>query len=203
MIPVFQKSTYLFYVPGKVFILDRLDPLPSGQNTLQKDTTYDMEATELEAKGGPLINMIRYRIPGQDDSVILHLIETQLVPLSHLPPRELENVRKEMPARFRRGVTLVAVPGRNKSPAGFVHFMLHGELLYIDMLAVAPASQRRQWGRRLMEQAERFAIARGCKRAKVMVDLGNDKGLSFYMKMGYTIVRFIEPGRCYELEKAW
>lgn len=147
--------------------------------------------------------MIRYRIPEHDDPAIYQLIESQLVPLSHLSPKELDNVRREIPFRLRRGVTFVASSGTENRVVGFVHFMMHGELLYIDMLAVAPDAQRKRWGRSLMRQAEDFAQSRGCKRSKVMVDLGNDKGLSFYLKLGYRMVRIITPSKCYELEKSW
>ncbi|WP_054957581.1 GNAT family N-acetyltransferase [Paenibacillus dakarensis] len=145
--------------------------------------------------------MIRYRNSKQDDPIIMQLIESQLVPLSHLSPKEIELIRKDIPTRLQRGVTFVASPSRKASSVAFVHFMLHGELLFIDMLAVEPAAQRKRWGKSLMEYAENFAVSRGCKRAKVMVDWGNHKGLSFYQKMGYQIVRIITPNKCYELEK--
>ncbi|MGM1048513.1 MAG: GNAT family N-acetyltransferase [Bacillota bacterium] len=147
--------------------------------------------------------MIRYRKPGQDDAAILQLIESQLVPLSNLSPKELDTIRKDIPTRLRRGVTLVASPNQEGNVIAFIHFMLHGELLYIDMLAVAPAAQRKRLGISLMKHAEGFALSRGCKRAKVMVDLGNQKGLSFYQKLGYSIVRIITPSQCYEMEKIW
>lgn len=147
--------------------------------------------------------MIRYRIPAQDDPVILQLIESQLVPLSHMNTKEMDIIRKDIPTRLRRGVTMVASPTPEGKAVAFVHFMLHGELLYIDMLAVAPAAQRKRLGVSLMEHAEGFALSRGCKRAKVMVDLGNHKGLSFYQKLGYSIVRIITTSQCYELEKIW
>lgn len=90
--------------------------------------------------------MIRYRRPKQDDTVILDLIEKQLVPLSHLPQTVINQVRKDLPRRLGQGVTLVACPDYESDPLGFVHFMLHGDLLYIDMLAVAPAARRKHWG---------------------------------------------------------
>ncbi|NMO96086.1 GNAT family N-acetyltransferase [Paenibacillus lemnae] len=145
--------------------------------------------------------MIRYRRPGLDDPVILQLIETQLVPLSTLSPMELDSIRKEMPARLRRGVTLIASNGAEDAPVGFIHFMMHGELVYIDMLAVAPAVQRKRWGASLMAQAEVFARSRGCTRAKVMVDSSNKKGLLFYRKLGYNTLRFITTNHCFEMEK--
>ncbi|MFI2856414.1 GNAT family N-acetyltransferase [Paenibacillus sp. JSM ZJ436] len=147
--------------------------------------------------------IIRYRHPGLDDPAIVQLIETQLVPLTHLKPKEVEVIRKDMPARLRRGVTFVACRDSGEAPVGFIHFMLHGELMYIDMLAVAPAAQRRRFGAALMEQAEGFARSRGCRLAKVMVDAGNRKGLRFYHKLGYQIIRTHSTSHCYELEKTW
>lgn len=145
--------------------------------------------------------MIRYRRPKQDDAVIMHLIETQLVPLSHMNKSQLEQVRKDLPVRMNRGVTLIASPYYEGDPVGFVHFMLHGDLLYIDMLAVAPESQRKRWGNLLMAHAERFALSRGCKRSKVMVDSGNAKGMIFYQKLGYLNIKYHTKNKCHELEK--
>ncbi|WP_054939347.1 GNAT family N-acetyltransferase [Paenibacillus ihuae] len=145
--------------------------------------------------------MIRYRRPKQDDSVIMDLIEKQLVPLSHLPQTVISQVRKDLPRRLGQGVTLVACPDYESDPLGFVHFMLHGDLLYIDMLAIAPSARRKRWGNMLMDRAERFALSRGCKRAKVAVDTGNAAGISFYEKLGYSVARYQPQNYCYEFEK--
>jgi len=145
--------------------------------------------------------IIRYRKPGYDDPMILQLIESQLVPLSHMTKKELDTIRKDIPSRLQRGVTLVASSENEDRVFAFIHFMMHGELLYIDMLAVASTAQRKRWGARLMEHAEHFAATRGCTRAKVMVDIGNMTGLNFYRKLGYTVTRIIELSQCYELNK--
>ncbi|MCJ8013305.1 GNAT family N-acetyltransferase [Paenibacillus sp. KQZ6P-2] len=145
--------------------------------------------------------MIRYRRPKQDDEFIMRYIDSQLVPLSHLNPVQIEAVRKEIPKRLGRGITLIACQRYEDNPIGFVHFFMHGELLYIDMLAVAPESQRKKWGNTLMVQAEKFAASRGCKRSKVMVDAGNAGGLSFYKKLGYVALRYHTQNQCHELEK--
>lgn len=145
--------------------------------------------------------MIRFRRPKQDDAAIISLIESQLVPLSHLPPAVIGQIRKELPRRLGHGITLVASTHLESTPLGFVHCLLHGDLLFIDMLAVAPAAQRKRWGRRLMCRAERFALSRGCRRSKVAVDEGNTGGLEFYRRLGYTVIRYAAQNRCYELEK--
>ncbi|KAA9008472.1 GNAT family N-acetyltransferase [Paenibacillus spiritus] len=145
--------------------------------------------------------MIRYRRPRQDDRVIYSLIENQLVPLSNLPPKTLAQIRKDLPGRLSRGVTLVACTDYESDPFGFVHFLLHGELLYIDMLAIAPYAQRRRWGNLLMDRAERFAFSRGCLRSKVAVDEGNEGGIAFYRKLGYAVARYSPQSLSYEMEK--
>lgn len=145
--------------------------------------------------------MIRYRRPKQDDGVIIDLIEKQLVPLSHLPQTVINQIRKDLPRRLGQGVTLVACPAYESDPLGFVHFMLHGDLLYIDMLAIAPSARRKRWGNLLMDRAERFALSRGCQRAKVAVDTGNTAGIAFYEKLGYNVARYQPQNYCYEFEK--
>lgn len=145
--------------------------------------------------------MIRYRRPKQDDPVIIGLIHNELVPYSHLPPQELNTVIKDIPKRLARGVTLVSSPYYEADPVAFIHFMVHGELLYIDMMAVAPAHRRNRHGKTLMAQAENFAGSRGCTRAKVLVDRDNTRAHQFYGNLGYHTVRYIQLSQCYELEK--
>jgi len=145
--------------------------------------------------------MIRYRRPKQDDAIIFRLIESELVPLSSMDAAQIIEVKKSIPQRLTYGVTLVASVYYEDEPLGFVHFMLHGDLLYIDMLAVAPSAQRKRWGNLLMAHAERFAQSRGCKRSKVMVDTNNTIGLIFYKKLGYSTPRPNSSSQYYELEK--
>lgn len=145
--------------------------------------------------------MIRYRRPKQDDPVINHLILTELVPHSHMPQHELKAVIGDIPKRLAHGVTLVVAPNYEADPFAFIHFMIHGELLYIDMMAVAPAHQRNRHGKTMVAQAENFAGSRGCTRAKVLVDRDNKRAHMFYRNLGYRTVRFIPISQCYELEK--
>lgn len=145
--------------------------------------------------------MIRYRRPKQDDPVIFDLIHKELVPFSKMPPHELDAVLKDLPRRLSRGVTLVSSPYYEADPVAFIHFMVHGELLYIDMMAVAPGHRRKSHGKTLMSQAESFAGSRGCKRAKVMVDRDNTAAHQFYRNLGYQTLRYIQMSKCYELEK--
>lgn len=145
--------------------------------------------------------VIRQRNSRLDDGAIMSLIDSQLVPLSHMSANEINKIRKDIPLRMNRGMTFVVSPDPNKEAVAFLHFLMHGELLYVDMMAVATKEQRKRYGQTLLQKAENFAASRGCKRSKVMVDEGNTKGLQFYQKNGYSTVRYIMISRCYEMEK--
>lgn len=90
--------------------------------------------------------MIRKR-SYQDDTIIFRLIEQELVPLSHLSVQEMEQIRKELPRRLNRGITFVACRPDNAQVVGFIHVMLHGELLYIDLIAISSAHQGMRYGK--------------------------------------------------------
>ncbi|MDU4697929.1 MAG: GNAT family N-acetyltransferase [Paenibacillus sp.] len=145
--------------------------------------------------------MIRYRRPKQDDPVIYELIRKELVPFSHMPPQDIDAVIKDLPGRLTRGISLVASPTYEADPIAFIHFLIHGDLLYIDMMAVSAAHQRQRHGKTLMAHAENFAASRGCQRAKVMVDRDNTRAHLFYRKLGYRTLRYVPLSQCYELEK--
>lgn len=145
--------------------------------------------------------MIRYRRPKQDDPVIYDLIRRELVPFSHMPPQDIEAVFKDLPVRLSRGVSLIASPTYEADPVAFIHFLIYGDLLYIDMMAVATEHQRQRLGKTLMAHTENFAISRGCQHAKVMVDRDNTRAHLFYRKLGYRTQRYIPLSQCYELIK--
>ncbi|MET3208661.1 UNVERIFIED_CONTAM: GNAT superfamily N-acetyltransferase [Paenibacillus sp. PvR008] len=145
--------------------------------------------------------MIRKR-SAQDDSMILRLIEQELVPLSHLSAQEMDQIRKELPRRLNRGITFVACRPDKAQPVGFIHVMLHGELLYIDLIAISSPHQGQRYGKQLLEHAEQYGRLRRCKRAKVMVDEDNILGIRFYLRNHYQMLRYVSLSQCYELEKA-
>ena len=145
--------------------------------------------------------IIRQRSSKLDDSAIMRLIDTQLVPLSHMSEKENHKIRKEIPLRMNRGMTFVISPEPDQAAIAFIHFLMSGELLYVDMMAVSTREQRKRHGQTLLQRAESFAVSRGCKKSKVMVDEGNIKGTEFYQKNGYHILRYIMVSRCYEMEK--
>ncbi|MGG4221242.1 GNAT family N-acetyltransferase [Paenibacillus jamilae] len=145
--------------------------------------------------------MIRKRC-AQDDKMIFRLIEQELVPLSHLSAQEMDQIRKELPRRLNRGITFVACRPDNAQVVGFIHVMLHGELLYIDLIAISSAHQGKRYGKKLLEYAEQYGRLRHCKRAKVMVDEDNVRGIHFYLRHRYHMLRYVALSRCHELEKS-
>lgn len=56
---------------------------------------------------------------------------------------------------------------------------------WVYYLAVAPGRQRLSIGRRLMDEAERMLLARGCPKVNLLVRAGNTGVLAFYRRLGY------------------
>ncbi|KQM69090.1 hypothetical protein ASE76_12080 [Xylophilus sp. Leaf220] len=56
---------------------------------------------------------------------------------------------------------------------------------WVYYLAVAPGRQRLSIGRRLMDEAERMLLARGCPKVNLLVRAGNTGVLEFYRRLGY------------------
>jgi ribosomal protein S18 acetylase RimI-like enzyme len=57
------------------------------------------------------------------------------------------------------------------------------EWLYLDYLWLDDGLRRRGWGRRLVERAEKIAMARGCRAA--WLDTFSFQAPGFYRRMGY------------------
>lgn len=145
--------------------------------------------------------MIRLRNPRTDDAELVRLIRSELLPISHTArPLDARLVR-ELPNRFRSGVTYVASLSKTSPPVAFVHCELMGEILYVDMLVTHPDHRNRMWGKRLMAQGEALGQAHGCKTARLFVDSVNDKARHFYNKLGYVTVLYHRELRCFELMK--
>jgi ribosomal protein S18 acetylase RimI-like enzyme len=62
-------------------------------------------------------------------------------------------------------------------------------------LAVAPGRQRLSIGRRLMAEAERLLIARGCPKINLQVRTGNTAVLDFYRRLGYAQDEAVSLGK--------
>ena len=148
-----------------------------------------------------MITMIRARNPKTDDTEILRLIQTELLPLSYsVHPLDAQVIR-ELPKRFRWGHTYVAAAGKTSEPYGFIHFEITGNILYLDMLVIHPHHRNRNWGKRLMASCEGYGQAHQCIAARLFVDEINTKALHFYTRLGYHITRYYPDLKCYEMIK--
>ena len=49
-------------------------------------------------------------------------------------------------------MTFVVSPDPNKEAVAFIHFLMHGELLYVDMMAVDTKEQRKRYGQTLLQK---------------------------------------------------
>ncbi|MGM0880221.1 MAG: GNAT family N-acetyltransferase [Bacillota bacterium] len=145
--------------------------------------------------------MIRLYEPRIDEAELVRLIRTELIPLSHTVHQHDAQTIRELPKRFRRGVTYVASLSKKSAPVAFIHFEVMGEVLYLDMMVTHPEHRNRQWGRKLIAHSEAYGQAQQCKVARLFVDQVNAKAHQLYNKLGYNTVRYLPELRCYELLK--
>lgn len=145
--------------------------------------------------------MIRLYEPRTDEAELVRLIRTELIPLSHTVHQHDAQTIRELPKRFRRGVTYVASLSKKSAPVAFIHFEVMGEVLYLDMMVTHPEHRNRQWGRKLIAHSEAYGQAQQCKVARLFVDQVNAKAHHLYNKLGYNTVRYLPELRCYELLK--
>ncbi|TCN00712.1 acetyltransferase (GNAT) family protein [Paenibacillus sp. BK033] len=145
--------------------------------------------------------MIRARNPKTDDKEIFRLIQAELIPMSHTAhPLDAQTIR-DLPVRFRRGVTYVAAEGKTSKPYGFIRFEVTGELLYLDMLVVHPDHRNRQWGRKLLLAAEAYGLTQNCRASRLFVDDINARAKNLYARLGYQAIQYYPELRCYEMIK--
>ncbi|MDQ6420373.1 GNAT family N-acetyltransferase [Paenibacillus sp. LHD-117] len=144
--------------------------------------------------------MIRARKP-QDDPELVRLVRTELIPYSHTArPLDAHTIR-EMPHRFRWGVTYVATRTKQGPALAFVHFIAVNGHLLIDMLATHPEHRGFGYGSTLMAYAEAYGLAHRCNWVRLYVDLSNGRAQRFYQKLGYVAVRYSPELQCYEMAK--
>ncbi|UHA72263.1 GNAT family N-acetyltransferase [Paenibacillus sp. 481] len=143
--------------------------------------------------------MIRQRRPGADDAAIWSLIQTELIPRSHLKlvPKQIQ---KELPERLNRDAAFVA-ENELGHVVGFVNLFRKDRLLYLDMLAVAKSAQGKGYGRQLLYYSECYGMKHHCSEIKMLVDYDNVDAQRFYYRAGYKMVKYIGEVFCYELEK--
>lgn len=58
---------------------------------------------------------------------------------------------------------------------------------WLNYLAVAPAQQRRGYGRAIVAEAERLLRAEGCPKINLQVRTANHAVIDFYRRLGYAV----------------
>jgi ribosomal protein S18 acetylase RimI-like enzyme len=84
---------------------------------------------------------------------------------------------------MRKGAFLLAED--SDQLLGSVYVELRGDRVYIGLLAVSPAQQRRGLGRTLMDAAEDYGRSRGCANAEITVVNLREELPAFYRSRGY------------------
>ncbi|XAH25662.1 GNAT family acetyltransferase [Xylophilus sp. GW821-FHT01B05] len=104
------------------------------------------------------------------------------------PHKDIARKLTEQPELF-----LTAVEGEVLVGTAMVGFDGHRGWVYY--LAVAPGRQRLSIGRRLMAEAERLLIERGCPKINLQVRTGNTAVLDFYRRLGYAQDEAVSLGK--------
>jgi ribosomal protein S18 acetylase RimI-like enzyme len=73
---------------------------------------------------------------------------------------------------------------------------------WINYLAVCPQYEKRGYGRRLMEEAERLLRAAGCPKINLQVRRTNREVLGFYRAIGYAVDEVVSLGKRLEHDTA-
>jgi ribosomal protein S18 acetylase RimI-like enzyme len=94
------------------------------------------------------------------------------------PRKDIARKLTEQPELF-----LIAVCG--EEIVGTVMMGFDGHRGWVYYLAVAPGYQRKSYGRRLMQEAERLLKERGCPKLNLQVRSSSTQVLEFYRKLGY------------------
>lgn len=144
--------------------------------------------------------LIRMRQPFMDDATIIDLVQSELLPYTSFTMTKSE-ITQDVKTRLRRGTTFVLSPTYQHPPIGYIHVMIHGTLLYVDMLAISANYQGQGYGARLLQAGENYARSQGCKQAKLLVDEGNRRALQFYHRYGYRTAKHWSDTHYYELIK--
>lgn len=155
-------------------------------------------AIKIASYGGAA--MIRKRAASIDDTVILSLIKQEIAPFSKKYKDESSITMSMIQKRLLRSTTFVYAKGSH-SPLGFISVLCKNRLLFVDMLAVSPRFQGRGLGRRLMQEAERFGLRKGCRSVRLFVDDSNKKAIGFYESLGYSPLQYMSEIDCYLMEK--
>ena len=138
------------------------------------------------------------RFTKRDARWIYPLVLDQLVPYSHTAKQGQRPPFNEIRSRLSSGITYV-IRNRSRVGCGFIHVIRQGEWDWIDMLAVRPEDQGLGCGSKLLQTVKRACGRRGCSSLNVFVDRSNQRALGFYMKHGFTVIRYEHSIDCYRM----
>jgi ribosomal protein S18 acetylase RimI-like enzyme len=115
---------------------------------------------------------------GQEKAVIELWQECNLLHPGNNPSFDIKRKMKVNPELFLVGVAegkvIATAMGGYEGHRGWVNY-----------LAVAPAYQRKGYGRQIMVEIEKRLLAMGCPKINLQVRNGNTAALEFYGKIGY------------------
>jgi ribosomal protein S18 acetylase RimI-like enzyme len=72
---------------------------------------------------------------------------------------------------------------------GVIETMQRDDHLWIENVAVVPEAQGRGIGRRLLDHAERIAIAADCFEARLLTNAAFEANVALYRRLGYVVDR--------------
>ena len=144
--------------------------------------------------------MIRTRNPRRDDRTILQLVKQELFPYTLLSFPGMRWDAADVRRRLAGNVSYVAVP-RRSGAVGFASLRTAGKELFLDMLAVDPASRGQGWGKALLNESERHARRKGYRKLMLYVNDSNSNARFFYARHGYTEEGYYPVIRCYKMVK--
>jgi len=131
---------------------------------------------------------IRVYQPGDEAAVIALWQECGLVRPWNDPRLDIARKLSMQPELFIVGVREGALMAT--AMVGF-----DGHRGWIYYLAVAPGHRRQSFGRRLMQEAERLLLERGCPKLNLQLRSTNTDAVHFYRKLGYTQDEVLSFGR--------
>jgi ribosomal protein S18 acetylase RimI-like enzyme len=91
------------------------------------------------------------------------------------------------------GLFFVAVA--DKAAVGTIMAGYDGHRGWIYSLAVSPSHRKQGIGSRLVSEAERALIGRGCVKINLQLMEGNESVAAFYSSLGYSIEKRIQMGK--------
>lgn len=131
---------------------------------------------------------IRAYQPADEDAVVELWQECGLTRPWNDPRRDIARKLTEQPELFLVGVVDGAVV--SSAMVGF-----DGHRGWVYYLAVSPRHRGRSIGRKLMREAERLLIERGCPKLNLLVRSSNAEALGFYRRLGYAQDDVVSLGR--------